>query len=370
MVKRAANPAGAAWKKQRGSSTKAKVATIVAALEDENLICDVPANARNMLAEGALGALNTVVEDRHPMQQTIIGFIKEGLTSIAAKLAEHAAEVKHAKATVESEVEVQKAQELAASDELEEAKSLIEGKMKALEEAEAAFAEQKLAADATLAEQDVITKEHQQLAQEKSKYQELQDADFKILLEEGSSAGGSEKEAKKLCDKAMRQFGKFGAEAALLAASPPVLLKPPQERARFDGHVLEALQKVLAEHLEDVNARLAANAEKAAQLEPEVQLKTEALNKSAEARVACAADLTAAENTVEQKKSALANAVANLESSQLSIEAKADEIVSADKEVEAFAEVTACFNLLEARSSAGPVQEPATEVQAGQVADA
>lgn len=369
MVKRASNAAGAAWKKQK-TTTKAKITTIAAALEDENLMCDVPTNARNMLAEGALGALNTVVEDRHPMQQTIIGFIKEALTSIAAKLADHAAEVKHAKATVESELEVQKAQELAASDELEEAKSLIERNVKTLAEAEAALAEQKVATDATLAEQDAITKEHEHLTQEKSKYQELQDGDFKVLLEEGSSAGGSEKEAKKLCDKAMRQFGKFGSESALLAASPPVLLKPPQERAGFDGHVLEALQKVLTERLEDVTTRIAANAEKAAQLEPEVQLKTEALNKSSEAREACAADLKAAEENVEQKTSALATAVANLESSQLSIDAKTDEIVAADKEVEAFADVTACFDFLAPRSSVAPVQESVSEVQAGQVADA
>eukprot|EP00931_Biecheleriopsis_adriatica_P109212 TRINITY_DN83476_c0_g1_i1.p1 TRINITY_DN83476_c0_g1~~TRINITY_DN83476_c0_g1_i1.p1 ORF type:complete len:378 (-),score=144.98 TRINITY_DN83476_c0_g1_i1:150-1283(-) len=365
MGKRAAAPAGAAWKRQRGIGPKSKINTIVAALQDSNLISEAPEVARAMLAQGATNALYSFVEDRHPMQETISGYIKEILDDMSGRLKAQVEEVKKASSTAEAELELHTAQLQVAKDELEEAKAAIEKKGTALDEAKKALQECEVAIATLAAVQGHVTKEKDALEKEQAKYRDIDETMLKVLLEQGPAAGGSEKEAKKSCDKLMREFVKLGAEPALLAAAPPVLFKTPEARQGFDSHVLDSLKAILAERHGDVAKRLGENAAATEAKAPEVAAKKEAGENARAAVEAAKGELDAAEEAASEKEVNLAKAQSLLEATQISVEAKGGDITSALEEVEAFEEVLACYNFLAVRS-----KEPAPEETAAPEAKA
>jgi len=372
--KRVGGSAGPAWKRQRGTGVKSKIGTIIAALQEPGLSSEANDATRAMLAEGAQSAFAAAVEDRHPMQETVATYIKEVISDIAQRLAVVAAEGRQAVATADSELELHKAQSQVALDELEEAKARIVAKSGALDGASFTLGECLQAIASSDAEQLAHASERDKLDKEQSKFKAEEEEELKAFLDQGPAVGGSEKEAKKAMEKLMKEFGKLGAEPALLAAAPPVLFKTPEERAGFDSHVLDSLKALLTQRLGDVAQQLQANAAAAAALVPDATAKAAAGEQATAARDLAAAELEAAEKTAGDKQVALVTAQTNLENSELAAEAKREVVASADKEVEAFGEVVAILEFLVSRSSApapveeAPVVEAAPEAPVAEVA--
>lgn len=370
MGKRAAAPAGAAWKRQRGTGPKSKINTIIAALQDADLISEAPEVSRAMLARGATDALYSFVEDRHPMQETISGYIKEILDDMSGRLQRQVEEAKKASSTVEADLELHKAQLQVAKDELEEAKAAIGTKTGALDEKKQALQECEVAIASFEAEQGQVQKEKDSLEKEQAKYKDIEEGLLKALLEQGSAAGGSEKEAKKSCEKLMKEFGKLGAEPALLAAAPPVLLKGPEARHGFDAHVLDSLKTILADRLGDVAKRLEENAAATEAKAPEAATKREAGEKAKTEADAAQGELDASEEAAAEKEVSLAKAQSLLEATEASVEEKRASITAAQQEVEAFDEVLACYTFLHGRSKEPAAEETAAPEAKQQEAEA
>jgi len=362
MGKRAAAPAGAAWKRQRGTGPKAKATMIAAALQDSNLSCDATAEARAMLAAGAATALCTVVENRHPMQDSVSGYIKEAINEMMKRLVESSDEAKAAVTTAEAELEVQIQSVTIAEDELVEVKGFVEAKTTNLDHTKKELTDVTTAAAATELEELQIAGERESFEKDQAKYKSLEENLLKALVEKGAAAFGSEKEAKKNVEKLGKELTKLGAEPALLAAAPPVLMKAPEERQGFDSHVLESMQGCLTQRLEDLAKSLEENAQKATVLAPDVASKKEAIEKATAARDAAQSEFEVAENTVEEKQVNVATAKSTVEATNLALETKRATITSTLTEVEAFTEVIQAYEFLAARSSKAPEpEEVATE---------
>eukprot|EP00439_Symbiodinium_sp_Y106_P086519 s162_g33.t2 len=281
MGKRGAAPAGPAWKKQRGSTVRSKINTVIAALRDVNLESEATETSRKMLAEGAVSALSQMVEDRHPMQTRIGDFIKETLEDIAARLQGKVDDAKKSVSTMESELEVQKAQLQAATDELAEAKEKVTKKAEQMAAAKKALGECEQA-DAVIARDEAGANRRQgQLTKEQSKFTDVRDNLLQVLIDDGINANGSAKESKKACDKLLKQITNLGGESALLAAAPAVLLKKPEEREGFDSHVLDCLKATLAEKLEEIQKGLD---EISAEVEAKLPEKTAKAEETAKTR--------------------------------------------------------------------------------------
>jgi len=358
MGKRAAAaPAVAAWKRQRGTGPKSKVNTIVAALLDTGLASEATAAAREMLAAGALNALSTVIENRHGMQETITGYIKEVLEDISERLGKQVEEAKEARATTEADLELQKAQLQQAQDELREAEATIEAKEEVFQAAKTALKESEQAIAASASEMRILTKEKDSLEKEHEKYKDLNENSFKVLLEKGPDAGANEKETKKICDKLMKEVTKLSAEPALLASAPAVLLKRAEDRKGFDVHVLGSMQSIIAARLDDVAGKLEANAAATAALEPEASSRKEAGEKAQAAKDAAQAELDASQRAAEEKKASLDKAQCTVEGTTAALDERSSAITAALQEVEAFGDVLACESFLASRSSVAVPEE-------------
>merc|ERR1719195_200664 len=100
-AKRAAtSPAKGAPKRAKAElegAFAAKVDAVVAALRNEAFASAVPTGVRQMLSLGAPAALQTSKEERHEMQEKVLGRIREALADIVdglrAKVAEPTAGV-------------------------------------------------------------------------------------------------------------------------------------------------------------------------------------------------------------------------------------------------------------------------------------
>eukprot|EP00930_Biecheleria_cincta_P030749 TRINITY_DN21306_c0_g2_i1.p1 TRINITY_DN21306_c0_g2~~TRINITY_DN21306_c0_g2_i1.p1 ORF type:complete len:383 (+),score=119.44 TRINITY_DN21306_c0_g2_i1:83-1231(+) len=355
----AAAPAVAAWKRQRGTGPRSKVNTIIAALRDTSLASEATAAAREMLAAGAVSALSSVIENRHGMQETISGHIKEVLEDISERLSKQVEEAKEARATTEADLELQKAQLQQSQDELQEAKATIEAKETVLQAAKTTLKETEQATAASASQMRTLTKEKDSLEKEQEKYKDLNDNSFKVLLEKGPDAGANEKETKTICDKLMREITKLSAEPALLASAPAVLLKRAEDRKGFDVHVLGSMQSILAARLDDIAGKLEANATSIAALEPEASSRKEAGEKAQAEKDAAQAELDAAQRAADEKKASLNKAQNTVEGTTAALDERSSAITTALQEVEAFGDVLACHNFLASRSSVVPEELPA-----------
>lgn len=364
MGKRGAAPAGPAWKKQRGATVRSKINTVIAALRDTNLESEATEISRKMLAEGAVAALSQMVEDRHPMQTRVGDFIKETLEDIAARLQGKVDDAKKSVSTMESELEVQKAQLQAATDELAEAKEKVTKKAEQTTAAKKALGECEQA-DAMIARDQAGTNRRQgQLTKEQSKFTDIRDNLLQVLIDDGINANGSAKESKKACDKLLKQITNLGAESALLAAAPAVLLKKPEEREGFDSHVLDCLKATLADKLGEIQKGLD---EISAEVEAKLPEKTAKAEETAKAKAAfdeAQKELDAAEEVACDKEVGLVKAKTQLEATEQALQAKAKVIEAATGEVDAFSEVLAIFTEVAERSHPPEVPEDAKDAEA------
>jgi len=364
MGKRGAAPAGPAWKKQRGSTVRSKINTVIAALRDVNLESEATETSRKMLAEGAVSALSQMVEDRHPMQTRIGDFIKETLEDIAARLQGKVDDAKKSVSTMESELEVQKAQLQAATDELAEAKEKVTKKAEQMAAAKKALGECEQA-DAVIARDEAGANRRQgQLTKEQSKFTDVRDNLLQVLIDDGINANGSAKESKKACDKLLKQITNLGGESALLAAAPAVLLKKPEEREGFDSHVLDCLKATLAEKLEEIQKGLD---EISAEVEAKLPEKTAKAEETAKAKAAfdeAQKELDVADEVACEKEVGLVKAKTQVEATEQALQDQAKVIEAATGEVDAFSEVLAVFTEVAERSHPPEVPQDAKDAEA------
>lgn len=347
-----ATPATPAWKKLRGPTVKAKIATVTAALADTALPADAPEDARHMLAAGAATALAAFVEDRHPLQETIISMIKETLSDIATRLAGQTAEAKRAADGAVADMELQKAQVQVAVDDVEEARSALEAEASLLDNAAASAAAVKEELRQSEMEQKVQSKELQGMLTEQAKYRGLLEGDMKVLMEEGSNAGGSEKQSKKLCSRLLQSIKQLEPDLALLAAVPVALLKVREERQGFDHCVIDAVKVLLEGRLSALAAQLQACEQAVASLSADVTSKVLAAEEARALQERAGQAVKAAQAAQDDKKAAAAAAQFDLERAEGKVKELSHAVTEAEAEAEAFQEVLACMEFLGARSSA------------------
>jgi len=318
-----------------------------------------------MLAEGAHAALSGYAEDRHPIQTRMVGFMKEVLNDISTRLCDKAETERKEKVLLEAEVGNEKAQVQIVTDEVAAAKEVVAAKAEELRTLKATLAECEQA-EALLASDEVsVNRRRDQLNKEKGKFTDVKD-NLQVLIDDGISAGGSAKAAKALLNKFLKQITALGAEPALLAAAPPVLLRKPEEREGFDTCVMESLQNILAERLDGVQKSLDEIAAQVEQKLPEKTAKAEATAKAKAALDDAKSQLDAVEEAASDKEVALVKATTKAEEIEKDIEAKAIAIEAANAETNAFAEVLAIFKEVAERCAAEPAEkvEPAAELEA------
>jgi len=351
MGKRGATPAGAAWKRFRGAGTKSKVNTIVSVLRDTNLVSEVPETARCMLAEGATAALSTAVEQRHKFQTEMFGLIGETLQSMARRLQGKVDEARNVVEQFSSEMEHKKEEHSTAERVLVEAKDALNQALMDSKTAKTALNEVEQVMASLESEGVSLKRRRDQIAKEQAKFTDIMDNMLKVLLEKGSEAGGSEKNAKKLSEKLMKQIQHLGGEPALLASAPSVLLKKPEERQGFDSHVVDSVQALVQDRLDSIKKNLDEVDAKEKEREPQLTAQSEEV-KQAQARCEeMKAKLEAAEEVACDKEVAVVSLKTVLDDSDKMAKEKSQKIEMAEADVLLFEEVLGIFKDLEERSN-------------------
>jgi len=351
-----------AWKRHRsGTTVRAKILAVVAALEDGAIASEAPEIARKMLAAGAPKALGTTVEQRHTMQETIVGHIREALLDSSSRLAARAADARRTADGTASEVITFKAQFQAANDDVDEADKDLEAKHLALGEASGKVSEAKEELRKGKHSEEVLAKEKDAIEKEQAKYRGIVDGDLKVLLEHGSEA----KDATKISDRLVKELVKLGAESALQAAVPSAMLKKPEERQGFDGHVLQSCQDMLNGRLHDIAARLEAKVAEITALQPDLTVKSDALAQAEAVHASASAATDAAVAKLDQLRAAATDKHQELQTAEASLQEHQHAADELEAETAAFQEVVACLEFLASRSN---VVVPAEEEAVGEKA--
>mmetsp|Transcript_5069 Transcript_5069/g.8463 ORF Transcript_5069/g.8463 Transcript_5069/m.8463 type:complete len:372 (+) Transcript_5069:59-1174(+) len=346
-----------AWKRLRGAGTKSKVNTIVSVLKDSTLECQVPASARSMLAEGAPTCLSTAVEQRHKFQIEMFALIADTLNDMAKRLQGKVDEAKSEAAKLTAEQEAKKVELTGANQLLKEAKDAAAAKATEYEDAKSGREEVELAMASLESDGVTLQRRRDQIVKEQNKFTDIRDNMLKVLLEKGSEAGNN---AKKLCEKLMKQISQLGGEPALQASAPSVLLKKPEERQGFDSHVLEAVEAVLQSRLDSIQKSLDEVDSEGKAREPDVATKREEVSQAKAKCEDLKSQLDAAEEVACDKEVAVVATNTLLEESEKTMQEMAQKIDAACAEVLAFEEVLAIFKDLEERSNV--VSEKAVEL--------
>merc|ERR1719291_503758 len=105
----------------------------------------------------------------------------------------------------------------------------------------------------------------------------------------------TEKEAKKICDKLIKDMERYGTEPSLLSSVPAVLLMKPTERKGFDDMVISSVRDILHSRISAMTAVLEASDNTEKELETEVGQREAALEASRTARSTAAEQLSEAE---------------------------------------------------------------------------
>jgi len=336
------------------ADVQSKIGVIVAALEDDSLQSEVTMGARQMLAKGAPAALATVVEERHQLQDVVMGHIREAFADIASRLEAKAAAAKETSEAQKAVLAEHTAKVQAASSELEVASGAtqVEAEKLAAEQEALTAAEREVKLVET--QQKANAKERAAIEKEKSKYTGIEEGTLKPLVEGGFA---TEKEAQKAINKLVKDLEKMGAESAMMVSLPPVLLKKPEERKGFDNMVLDSVKGILTTAIATVDAKFVDVDAKAAELETERADKATVVEKAQAARASQDAAWQAAKAASGDKANAKAEVDTAAEMCRLELEERCETASGADADLKAFAAVDEALAALAARSSAPPPEE-------------
>lgn len=228
-----------------------------------------------MLAAGLPGALFKVGEERHPMQEVVLGHVREFFDGVVGRLGERVAEQKGALAQAEASADPAKLDD--ASSALTAAEAVVEERRKVLHSAQQGFAEAADELQKARASSKGIVKEKTFAEKELAHVKAIEDDGLKPLTE---GVSPNEKEAKKAADKLVRDLGKLGAEPTLLASAHQVLLKPPSERKGFDAIVIKSLTELLTERKEAASKQLADQEAALSELNVDITAKEAVVEKA------------------------------------------------------------------------------------------
>eukprot|EP00428_Durinskia_dybowskii_P087625 CAMPEP_0170446922 /NCGR_PEP_ID=MMETSP0117_2-20130122/49877_1 /TAXON_ID=400756 /ORGANISM="Durinskia baltica, Strain CSIRO CS-38" /LENGTH=487 /DNA_ID=CAMNT_0010707945 /DNA_START=50 /DNA_END=1511 /DNA_ORIENTATION=- len=231
-------------RKRPKDPTQQRIDEVVAALGDGALMqTSTSPVVLDMLAKGLHHSLNVPAEERHSMQATVLEHVKEVLADAAsgskvrrtraaeAKVAEAAALGETQEAKLNTAIEAAKASE-----------RIVEDCRQACADQEAAIKSLKQQLSAAYAKQKELDRERTMHQKQKDKLFDIKDNHFQVLVD-GTSA--TEKEAKKLCDKLVKEMEKLGTEESLVDSVPAVLLKKASERGGFDDMVISTFRDSL-----------------------------------------------------------------------------------------------------------------------------
>eukprot|EP00449_Zooxanthella_nutricula_P015193 CAMPEP_0198537296 /NCGR_PEP_ID=MMETSP1462-20131121/43645_1 /TAXON_ID=1333877 /ORGANISM="Brandtodinium nutriculum, Strain RCC3387" /LENGTH=218 /DNA_ID=CAMNT_0044267281 /DNA_START=56 /DNA_END=709 /DNA_ORIENTATION=- len=179
-----------------------RLPSVVGALTTPSLMPRAtPAKVLEMLAVGAPFALRAAVEDRHKVQATVVGQLKEVFAEATGELAGHLAEAQAAADAKNAEVEASAAKTVAFTEEIEGVEKAIEEQLKAVGDKSEA---------ARTAEKEHKAKEaaHKSALKDQANYTKQKESITAIgtdgldVLVEGEAL--PEKDAKKVCNKLMK----------------------------------------------------------------------------------------------------------------------------------------------------------------------
>lgn len=366
MGKRASAAAGSPAKRAKAEVT-ARIKQVEKVLLDADLSSEVPMESREMLAQGAACALRSAVEERHAMQEKVLGYIQAVLSDMGSRLSDTKAAAEAASAEASSTLEASRDELSKAAEALSEAQKALDAQQERLSEASqalsAAEAELKRAGQGVKASQKVTDG----IEKEKAKYVDfLEKPEWKSLM---AGEYESDKERNKLVQKVVSQFQRLGAEDALLASAPAALSKKPEERQGFDTMVLDSLVAVLKEGEKACDGRLQEVAEQRAGLDAEAAAKTTFHAESLTAWEAESDEASKRKAVVKEKECGKADCEAKVGEHTMAVEARGEERDAAEEAVAGFAEVVQALDFLAARSLAPP-PEPEPEAAAADPAPA
>lgn len=356
-------------KKARVESIAPKVKAVVQALMDEDLDCEVPMNARLMLAKGAPAALGTVVEERHKVQEDIMSYIREVLADVNSKLVAGLDEKK--KAIEKEATDLEAARSVVATD-----AAAVEEAEKVVKEQEDKLAEGKKAVHA--AELEVKQLEQGQKAnrkardaaeKDKTKYTSIVERpEWKALID---GTWETDKEAHKFVKTLGTAFQKVGTEEALLVSAPAALTKKPEARGSFDAMVIDSLKAVVKAGEDTAQVTLSEIDKEAAALGEQAAAKTEVAEKSRAVRDGQAEELAKLQATLDEKVTTKATDEAGAEKCAAAVDERTALCAEAEARLASFTEVVESLEFLASRSSAPPEPEaPAADAATPAPADA
>mmetsp|Transcript_64141 Transcript_64141/g.185953 ORF Transcript_64141/g.185953 Transcript_64141/m.185953 type:complete len:398 (+) Transcript_64141:64-1257(+) len=352
-------------RKRPKDPTQQRIDEVVAALGDGALMqTSTSPVVLDMLAKGLHHSLNVPAEERHSMQATVLEHVKEVLADAASgsKVRTRAAEAKVAEAAALGET-----QEAKLNTAIEAAKAserIVEDCRQACADQEAAIKSLKQQLSAAYAKQKELDRERTMHQKQKDKLFDIKDNHFQVLVD-GTSA--TEKEAKKLCDKLVKEMEKLGTEESLVDSVPAVLLKKASERGGFDDMVISTFRDSLTARLAAIESVLEANAAREKELQEECERHKAAIEASQAAAGRASETLVQAESERAGKEEARRAEEAALEASRAATQLRRNELDAMQALEAKLQEVTGIFLELVSRSAATVAAEEGDATEEKQV---
>jgi len=313
----------------------AKTTAIEHVLKSDDLPTAVPQSSRIMLAAGASYALCTVVEERHPMQVTLINNIYEVFNEIANGVKTNIAEATAEVDSKNKELETLNKQIEATSSDLNQATEGSNIAMQNLSVKEVAVRDAESRAKEEHAKRKANGKEKENLDKEKAKYTAIEDGNLKSLIE-GLIA---EKEVKKACAKLVKDMEKVGTDEALLASVPHVLTMRPENRKGFDTMVIDSVRADIADRQKKVDEKISVNLQAAAEIAEEVTAADQAAETARKEETEAEDSLKKANDLVAEKSNDSQLGAAAVEECQQTIASLQHKRTTAQEAAGSFQEV-------------------------------
>mmetsp|Transcript_35575 Transcript_35575/g.70714 ORF Transcript_35575/g.70714 Transcript_35575/m.70714 type:complete len:376 (+) Transcript_35575:105-1232(+) len=339
-----------------------KVQSVTEVLTMESLMPgSVPKKVLEMLALGAPHALSTTTEERHQLHSTVLGYIQEVFDEASTMFRVRLTEAQAAADAKSAEIEAATAKVAATASEIEKAEQAVTEQKGRLAEKEEAVKSAEKDAKAADANMRANAKENAAHTKQREGLKAIEDAGLNALVE-GSL---SEKEAKKVSAKFIKDLEKLGADQSLLASAPAVLLKSKDQRQGFDHMVIDSLRAMLADRISAVDASIAANVTACQELETAAAAQAAAVESSRQACEAEAESLRKMQGDLAALKEAKKAQQAEVEALRAAHAEKVGGVADVQEEAQCLHDAKSTFESLVSRSSAPePEEQPAGETPA------
>lgn len=388
MSKRASSASGNDAKRAKRDLDQ-KVESIVGALADDTFPHDVPETARSVLAIGVRASLQSTVEERHVIQDEILGLARGTLNGMLEGLKSKAQEDRGKAESLSAQTAVLRTDLQILTAEVENTGSASDALAEKSAQSAQAHADKEMVVSEAESALSLLAKGRSKLEAEKGKHQDLSERLEKLIggsnaaeaaAEAAAAADGEaeakseaqiekerakrEKESQKALTKMVADFHKLGAESTLMVAVPNVLQKKPEERRGFDGLVVTGLRDFVADKVRGVDEHLSENAAETSKADEVLEGHRKALagltaTKDADSEAAATAKSKHDEKV--EGKAAKETAISDMEAEESNLKMAAE---VADAKACDFEALMGTFSELCMRSSAPVLEEAAPEGEA------